>query len=223
MALQGNGQSLSIADIRNVGTELEAGLQLTELMEKKSRDVIFSLNIRKERFAWGAQNTVFGPLIKNITAIFAGDDAKLTQEGAFTGSPAYMSPEQAAGRQQLDARSDIYNVGAVGYFLITGQLLFDRGSFLQMLHAHAYEPFVPVQQFQEAVDPDLQRVLLRCLEKDPDRRYQDATSLDKALAECACAGQWTLERAEDWWRQRIDSTVPALSQEELPQVADQRV
>src|ERR1700681_4288743 len=59
------------------------------------------------------------------------DDVKLTREGSFAGSPAFMSPEQAAGQQQFDARSDIYNVGAVAYFLITGELLFDRISPLQ--------------------------------------------------------------------------------------------
>jgi eukaryotic-like serine/threonine-protein kinase len=143
----------------------------------------------------------------------AGGDARLTQEGSLTGSPAFMSPEQAAGRQQLDARTDIYNVGAAAYFLITGKLLFDRESPLQMLHAHAYEPLVPIHQFQEAVPADLQRVILRCLEKEPERRYQDAASLDKALATCACAGQWTLERAEDWWRQHNDSIKPASSLE----------
>jgi len=146
-------------------------------------------------------------LVKNFG--LAGDDARLTQEGSFTGSPAFMSPEQAAGQQQLDARSDIYGVGAVAYFLITGRLLFDRGSPLQMLHAHAYEPLVPTRQFQEAAPTDLQQVILRSLEKDPDRRYQDAASLDKALAACACAGRWTMEKAEDWWRQRSDSTMPA--------------
>jgi len=152
-------------------------------------------------------------LVKNFG--LAGNDARVTKEGAFTGSPAFMSPEQAAGRQQLDARSDIYNVGAAAYFLITGQLLFDRGSFLQMLHAHAYEPLVPVHQFHEEVPADLQQVILRCLEKDPDRRYQDVASLDRALAACACAGQWTLERAEDWWRQHTESTMPASSVEAL--------
>src|SRR5207248_465613 len=130
-----------------------------------------------------------------------------------TGSPAFMSPEQAAGQQQLDARSDIYNVGAVGYFLITGELLFDRTTPLQMLNAHAYEPFVPNQGFQKTVPADLQRVILRCLEKDPDQRYQDAVSLDKALAGCTCAGQWTPEGAEDWWRQHGDSITPASSLE----------
>ena len=145
----------------------------------------------------------------------ADDDAGLTREGAFTGSPAFMSPEQAVGRQQLDARSDIYNVGAVAYFLMTGQLLFDRESALQMLHAHAYEPLVPLRQFQEAVPADLQQVILRCLEKDPNRRYQDAASVDKALAACACAGLWTPERAEDWWRRQDDSSLPASPTEAL--------
>lgn len=136
------------------------------------------------------------------------DGVKLTREGAFTGSPAFMSPEQAAGLEHLDARSDIYNVGAVGYFLITGALVFDRLSPLQMLHAHAYEPVVPVDKFQEAVPADLQQVLLRCLEKDPNRRYQDAQSLDQGLAACTCAGQWTPERAEDWWRQHGEGAMP---------------
>jgi serine/threonine-protein kinase len=146
-------------------------------------------------------------LVKSIG--LDNEGVRLTHEGAFTGSPAFMSPEQASGQQQLDARSDIYNVGAVAYFLITGDLLFDRTSPLQMLHAHAYEPLVPNQGFQETVPADLQRVILRCLEKDPNHRYQDAVSLDKALNACACAGQWTLERAEDWWRQHGDGTKPA--------------
>jgi serine/threonine-protein kinase len=141
----------------------------------------------------------------------AGDDARLTREGALTGSPAFVSPEQAKGRQQLDARSDIYNVGAVAYFLITGQLVFERESALAMLHAHAYELPAPVQQFQEAASADLQRVILRCLEKDPDRRYQDAASLDEALAACDCAGRWTFERAEGWWRAHPDGAAPAAS------------
>jgi serine/threonine-protein kinase len=137
-----------------------------------------------------------------------GDSVKLTRDGAVTGSPAFVSPEQALGRKQLDARSDVYNVGAVAYFLLTGKLPFDRQSMLQMLHAHAYEPLVPSKEFVEAVPADLQRVILRCLEKDPDRRYQDAVTLEKALAACESASQWTTERAEEWWRLRGDGNVP---------------
>jgi serine/threonine-protein kinase len=140
------------------------------------------------------------------------DAARLTGDGAFTGSPAFMSPEQALGREQLDARSDIYNVGAVAYFLLTGVLAFDRQSALEMLHAHAYEPLAPGPEFQEAVPADLQGVILRCLEKDPNRRYQDAATLGRALAACTCAGEWTAERAAEWWRHNGDGPAvpPAL-------------
>jgi eukaryotic-like serine/threonine-protein kinase len=133
---------------------------------------------------------------------------KLTRDGAFTGSPAFMSPEQAAGREQLDARSDIYTVGAVAYFLTTGQLPFDRPSTLQMLHAHAYEPFVAAPEFDGAMPADLQRVIRRCLEKDPGRRYPDAATLDQALGACESAGRWTPERAEEWWRQHGERPAP---------------
>jgi len=134
---------------------------------------------------------------------------RLTREGTFAGSPAFMSPEQAAGRSHLDARSDIYNVGAVAYYLLTGKLPFDRLSTLQMLHAHAYEPLVPSQEFKDVVPEDLQSVIVRCLEKDPERRYQEAVTLEKALAACECAAQWTSERAEEWWRQHGDGVVSA--------------
>jgi serine/threonine-protein kinase len=134
------------------------------------------------------------------------DSVKLTREGGFTGSPAFMSPEQAAGREQIDARSDIYNVGAVAYFLMTGELPFDRQSTLQMLHAHAYEPLVPSQEFNKRVPADLQSIILRCLEKDPDRRYQDAGTLEKTLAACESTNPWTPESAEEWWRQHGDET-----------------
>lgn len=141
-------------------------------------------------------------IVKNFGPDSTG--VKLTLDSSFTGSPAFMSPEQAACRQPIDARSDIYNVGAVAYYLLTGELLFDRQSKLQMLHAHAYEPLAPCHKFLEAVPADLQGVILRCLEKDPDHRYQNAMALDKALAACECAGQWTPEQAEDWWRQNGD-------------------
>jgi serine/threonine-protein kinase len=141
-------------------------------------------------------------LVKNFGT--TSDSVKLTREGAFAGSPAFMSPEQAAGHHELDARSDIYNVGAVAYFLMTGKLPFDRLSTLQMLHAHAYEPLVPSPEFKEGVPADLQGVILRCLEKDPDRRYQDAATLEKAFAACESASPWTPERAEEWWQEHGD-------------------
>jgi eukaryotic-like serine/threonine-protein kinase len=142
------------------------------------------------------------------------DNLHLTRDGVFAGSPAFMSPEQAQGLPEIDARSDIYNVGAVAYFLITGKLIFDRPSALQMLHAHGYEPFVPGQEFTERVPADLQHVIERCLEKDPERRYPSAQALEKALAACELTQPWSSEKAEEWWRQHQAGTVRPPSLEE---------
>ncbi len=129
------------------------------------------------------------------------DGDRLTQHGTVIGSPPYMSPEQAAGKNVLDARSDIYSLGAVAYFLLTGQAPFVRETAMMMLMAHAYEPVVPPIQLRPEVPDDLQAVVLRCLEKDPSRRFPDAHSLEQALASCAAADQWTEEQAALWWHE----------------------
>jgi eukaryotic-like serine/threonine-protein kinase len=129
------------------------------------------------------------------------DSDRLTQYGTVIGSPPYMSPEQAAGKSDLDARSDIYSLGAVAYFLLTGQAPFVRETAMMMLMAHAYEPVVPPAKLRPDVPDDLQAVVLRCLEKDPSRRFPDARSLAQALACCAAADQWTETQAALWWHE----------------------
>jgi serine/threonine-protein kinase len=125
-------------------------------------------------------------------------EQKLTQEGAIAGTPAFMSPEQAAGRSDLDVRSDIYSLGAVGYFLLTGHPPFVRQTAVHTLAAHIYEsPALPSREAD--VPADLEAVVLRCLEKDAAGRFPDAESVERALARCGCAGGWTHERAAQWW------------------------
>ena len=127
------------------------------------------------------------------------DSVRLTSHGTIIGSPPFMSPEQAAGKSKLDPRSDIYSLGAVAYFVLTGQPPFVRETAMMMLMAHAYETVVPPQKLREEIPADLQAVVLRCLEKDPARRFPDAHSLEQALAACAAAEQWTEEMAALWW------------------------
>jgi eukaryotic-like serine/threonine-protein kinase len=130
----------------------------------------------------------------------AGSGEKLTQEGAIAGTPAYTSPEQAAGKSDVDARSDLYSLGAVAYFLLTGRPPFVRDSAVQTLAAHLGEPVVAPDWHRPDVPADLQAVVLRCLEKAPARRFPDADELAQALARCRCADQWTREQAAAWWR-----------------------
>ncbi len=127
------------------------------------------------------------------------EDDRLTLLGSIVGSPPFMSPEQAAGKP-VDARSDLYSLGALGYFLLTGRPPFQKDTAMQTLMAHAYEPVPAPASVRPGVPRDVEEVVLRCLEKDPANRWPDAAILERALARCACAGQWTEEQAEEWWR-----------------------
>jgi serine/threonine-protein kinase len=129
-------------------------------------------------------------------------DGKLTQEGAVLGTPTYMSPEQAAGTGSVDARSDLYSLGVVAYFLLTADVPFKGKSTVQILAAHLYEPVKPLRSVRPEVPADLEEVVLRCLAKDPAQRYADAESLEQALARCSCAGDWNRQKAVDWWQSR---------------------
>jgi serine/threonine-protein kinase len=128
------------------------------------------------------------------------DGERLTQEGAVTGTPAYMSPEQAAGGEDLDARSDVYSVGCLAYFLLTGQSPFAGRPAGRMLAAHVYEPPAPLTGRRPDVPEGLQTVVLRCLAKEPAQRFASAEGLDGALAACSAAGRWAEAEAADWWR-----------------------
>jgi serine/threonine-protein kinase len=126
-----------------------------------------------------------------------GDDADW--QGGIAGTPAYMAPEQAMGRNRADARSDLYSLGAVGFFLLTGHPPFVRASVRQVLAAHGVDPVIFPDRIDEGLPDDLQAVVLRCLNKDPADRYADAAHLEVALAACQCSGSWTREEAARWW------------------------
>jgi serine/threonine-protein kinase len=125
--------------------------------------------------------------------------AGLTQAGLIFGTPAYMSPEQASGQRPVDARSDIYSLGALAYFLIASEPPFVRDSVAQTLAAHMDEPVTPLHRLNASVPLDFEEVVMRCLAKDPDDRFADAASVDRALGACRAAGEWTQAEASGWW------------------------
>jgi Tol biopolymer transport system component/tRNA A-37 threonylcarbamoyl transferase component Bud32 len=109
-------------------------------------------------------------------------DAPRTMEGVILGTASYMSPEQAAGKL-VDARSDIFAVGAVLYEMLTGRRAFDRGTVLATLGAVMYEEPAPLASLVKGITPDLERLVERCLRKDPGRRIQTMADLKVALEE----------------------------------------
>jgi serine/threonine-protein kinase len=133
------------------------------------------------------------------TSLDGNGGAQLTMEGTVTGSPLFMSPEQASGDDRLDARSDIYSLGAVMYFILTGQPPFMSDSPLKVIIAHASQEVVPPRQLNPSLPGELEEIVMRCLEKDPDDRFQDALSLQRALRELSLEDRWSSEMAAEWW------------------------
>lgn len=131
----------------------------------------------------------------------------LTLEGMVIGSPLYVAPEHAMGTGPADPRGDIYSLGAVGYFLLTARPLFVHDKPLQVIFAHVNELVRPPSQWNSAVPADLEAVILRCLEKDPAKRYQTVSEFEEALARCQCADEWNSQQAESWWQSRSMKTV----------------
>lgn len=127
-------------------------------------------------------------------------DTLLTQPHVATGTPAYMAPEVAMGEADIDGRADLYSIGCVMYWLLTGQLVFERDAPLAMMHAHVSEPPVPPSARTEITIPaDLDAIVLACLAKKRDDRPRDALELGGALDRMPLAGAWSADRARQWW------------------------
>jgi len=139
-------------------------------------------------------------LVQDLSGMGLGGD-KLTMQGAILGSPNFISPEQAAGTKNIDARTDIYSLGAVAYFLVTGHTPFARETAMQLLAAHMKDEVTAPRRFRPEIPQDLEDVILMCLRKNPEDRFNDAESLDLALAACDDANTWDERRAREWWRQ----------------------
>ncbi len=133
----------------------------------------------------------------------------LTQEGSITGSPMYMAPEQALGDSEPDEHCDVYSLGAVAYYLVTGRPPFEGDRAIKIILAHAHDEVVPPSRIRPDVPADLERIVMRCLAKNPQERYPTARALREALADCEAAGRWTHAEAAEWWRAHGKADVEA--------------
>lgn len=130
---------------------------------------------------------------------FTSSDATLTQEGAITGSPLFMSPEQATGESEADARSDIYSLGCVMYYLLSGRFPFEYRQSVKVIIAHASEAPRSLQLVNPNLPAELDEVVMQCLEKDPEDRFQTIDSLCAALQDLPESQSWSSLKAAQWW------------------------
>lgn len=121
-------------------------------------------------------------------------------ETVIEGTPWFMPPEAIQGSAQVDPRSDLYSLGALGYFLLTGQYIFDAETVgeihEQQLHA---EPIPPSRRTEQPIGADLEQIILRCLAKDPSARPASAKQLHDELIICAAATDWPATVRAAWW------------------------
>src|SRR4029453_4775567 len=132
-----------------------------------------------------------------LRSVQGGDGSNLTTEAAVACTPAYAAPEIARGEASYDHRVDIYALGCVAYWLITGQRVFEGDTVMQLLIAHASMPAPRPQTRTELPLPsDSDHLIMEGLEKEPGRRPADAHLLAHRLSTCRLPEQWTPERAE---------------------------
>jgi eukaryotic-like serine/threonine-protein kinase len=139
----------------------------------------------------------FGLVKRRPAEASAGE---LTVEEGPSGTPAFMAPEQALGKGRVDARSDLYAVGGVAYWLLTGTLVFRGATAMETMVMKVHrEPEAPSHRTELAIPPELEAIVLDCLAKDPGNRPQTADELAERLAAVPLARGWTDGRAHEWW------------------------
>ena len=135
-----------------------------------------------------------------VKAVDGNKQAAMTRADTMMGTPAYMSPEAVSNPDSVDARSDVYAVGAVGYFLVTGRPMFEGSNRLEVVMKQTTEmPVPPSKRLSRPICADLEALLLRCLSKSGADRPQSMTELDGALGACASASTWHARDARAWW------------------------
>jgi tRNA A-37 threonylcarbamoyl transferase component Bud32 len=140
------------------------------------------------------------------------DRTQLTGEGIASGTPAFMSPEMATGERQIDARTDVYALGCVAYWLLTGKLVFEGDTAMKILLQHVRDlPVRPSARSEVELPEELDLVIMECLEKRPELRPADARILEARFAACArLLPHWDPERAEDWWSKHMPVKPPGI-------------
>ncbi len=130
------------------------------------------------------------------------DDTSLTREGVITGTPQFMAPEGIADDKAVDARSDLYSLGATAYFMLTGDQVFEAKSVVEICAHHLHTaPVPPSERTPVPVPRPLEQLILDCLAKDPADRPQSARELLSRLEACEDfdGDDWTQKRARAWW------------------------
>jgi eukaryotic-like serine/threonine-protein kinase len=187
-------------------------LQLASALAEAHRAGLVHRDIKPANIALSSNCRHHADLVKvldfGLVKSNDGEDASVTLSNAITGTPAYLAPEMIVNPKQADARVDVYGLGAVGYFMLTGMVVFDAASPLELCAHHLYtSPTPPSERTRAPIPEALERLILSCLEKDPEKRPSELLQGFTALSQ---AHPWSSEQAATWWTSfRPQSGTPA--------------
>jgi eukaryotic-like serine/threonine-protein kinase len=141
-----------------------------------------------------------------------GGDATLTHADVIAGTPLYIAPEAITSPHSVGPLSDLYSLGAVGYFALAGQTVFQGRTLVEVCSHHLHTPpEPPSKRLNVSLPADVEAVVMDCLQKDPSRRPTGARDLRRRLEACADFGGWTEQAAREWWAENAAATAPAAS------------
>jgi serine/threonine-protein kinase len=180
----------------------------SSLAEAHRRDLIHrdikpaNLYLCRSAFEYDFVKVLDFGLVKYHSSAEVEAKLALSRTGVVAGTPSFMAPEMVMGDRPVDGRADIYALGCVAYWMLTGVLVFEATSVGAMMVAHAQRAPIPLSDRTElAIPADLEQLILRCLAKAPEDRPQTAEKLAHRLGTIGVAHPWTEERAARWWEQ----------------------
>jgi len=143
-----------------------------------------------------------------VKVVEGPQDASLTHEGVATGTPQYMAPEALTDPDNIDGRSDIYSLGAVAYYMLTGEQVF-TGNIVEIIGHHLHtEPTPPSKRLGRELPVELEAVIMQCLAKNPEERPDSAREIRERLAACFEIRRWRQADARAWWEKHEDVLQP---------------
>ncbi len=151
--------------------------------------------------------------------LMAEESQLQTMEGSATGTPAYMPPEIAMGSKTVDGRADLYSLGCVAYFLLTGKLVFDEPTHTSMALAHVQKAPIPPSELGFRVPAGLEAIVMQLLAKDPNDRVSSAEELHRQIRNLKDLPKWCEDAAKDWWKHHLPESAArskAKVEDEMP-------
>ncbi|MEZ6048614.1 MAG: serine/threonine-protein kinase [Planctomycetaceae bacterium] len=136
-----------------------------------------------------------------LVKLTSSNSEQLSSDQMISGTPQYMAPEQVLGEPDLDARCDLYALGCIAYYMLTGRPPFEERSPMAVMIAHTNQTVIPPSELVSTIPNDFETLIMKCLEKNRDDRFQSAFELQKELKRCANFKDWDANQAALWWEE----------------------